>query len=168
MDTFKSSIDAGIRYRNPHGRIKTSASLGLSYIEKPQGMSSDSYLPRVYADARYQATAGYNVHWGSLLWAVTGKVVVDERPDPEKFNSEGLQAGTGFSYEFLQWAFSVNYIYSVIGIWRSEVEDMNAHTGIFSIRHRLNQNFDVWGSAGAVRAVEYEDYFLAGGLSLRF
>ena len=168
METFESSTDAGIRYRNPNGRFKTSASLGLSYIEKPNGMKSDDYLPRVYADARYQATLGYNVQFGSLLWAATFKATADENPDPDKFNTEGLQAGTGFSYEFMKWAASVNYIFSAVGIWREEAPNMNAHTGILSLRYKITKNFDIWGSGGAVRAVEYEDYFLALGLGVKF
>jgi hypothetical protein len=170
MDTFKSSLDAGIRYRDPDGRIKTSASLGFSYIEEPRGMSVDSFLPRVYADARYQATAGFNVHWGSLLWAITGKATVDEMPvlDASGVSSEGIQAGTGFSYEFLRWAFSVNYIYSVVGVWREETENMEAHTGIVSVRHRATKNLDLWGSVGAVTSINYDDFFLSAGVSVRF
>lgn len=164
--TYASSMDAGIRYRDQGGRIKTSVSIGGSYIEKPNGMRFDSFLPRVHADARYQFTAAINVNWGSFLWAATGKIAIDD--DPTGFNSEGVQLGTGLSYDFLKWSASLNYIFSNIGIFRDYAPNVSSHTGVFSLRHKITKNFSVWASAGGSFGNIYDDMFITTGIGVKF
>ncbi|MDR1027449.1 MAG: hypothetical protein LBL46_03480 [Rickettsiales bacterium] len=155
---YKSSNELGLRFRDPSGRTKSSVSLGFSYIERPDGMSSGSHLAPVVADARYQGTIGLNIQSGSLIWAATGKVIVDDNP---LVDQNGTQAGTGFSYEFLKWAASANYIYS--DIWTGP----DAHTGIFSVRYKANKFLNIWGSVGAVWQFRRDD-FVAGGFGIAF
>ncbi|MDR1071553.1 MAG: hypothetical protein LBL21_02855 [Rickettsiales bacterium] len=167
-DDFDGSTDIGIRYRHPQGRIKTSLSFGFSYIDRPHGMTGDAYLPPVFATAQYQGTTGFNLQWGSLVWAATGKVVVNDNPEPDSFKSDGLQAGTGLSYDFLSWSASAGYIFSYIGVWRGG-ENIAAHTGILSARYKIRRYFNIWGSGGIV-ALETRDpyYFLRLGAGVSF
>ncbi|MDR2268969.1 MAG: hypothetical protein LBD94_02185 [Rickettsiales bacterium] len=164
-DGFNNSTDIGIRYRNPNGRTKTSISLGFSYIERPLGMMADNYLPLTSARARYQATAGFNLQYGGLIWAITTKAVLDNHPI--KDISDGLQAGTGLSYDFLSWSASAGYIFSAIGIWR-DMRDTTAHTGIFSLRYKINKYIDIWKSTGLVDMEHATKFFIALGIGVKF
>ena len=155
---FKSSNDFGLRFRDPGGRTKSSVSLGFSYIEEPRGMIGDAYLPPVHAAARYIGTIGANIQSGSLVWAATGKVIVDKDPIAKQ---NGMQTGTGFSYDFLKLSLSANYIYS--DIWNAA----DAHTGIISLRYKTSRFLQIWGSAGAVWQSGRND-FLAGGVGIVF
>ena len=165
-DGFNKSTDIGIRYRNPYGRTKTSLSFGLSYIDRPFDMTGDAYLPPVFASARYQATTGFNLQYGSLVWAITAKAVVDNRP--VGFVSDGLQAGTGLSYDFLAFSASASYIFSSIGIWRPDDKNTSAHTGILSARYKATKYLNVWGSAGLTYFADKPNFFLSGGMGIRF
>jgi hypothetical protein len=163
---FDSSTDVGIRYRNPNGRTKTSLSLGFSYIANPRGMIGDNFLRPVYADARYQGTIGANIQWGSLIWAATFKAVVDD--DPAGFISDGIQAGTGLSYEFLSWSAGADYVFSDIGVWRAG-KNIAAHTGILSARYKITKYFSLTGSMGVVVAEGMDpDFFMAAGIGINF
>ncbi|MDR3208407.1 MAG: hypothetical protein LBT45_01000 [Rickettsiales bacterium] len=163
---FDSSFDAGVRYRDSGGRIKKSLSLGFSYIDKPRGMIGDAFLPPVFADARYQGTAGANIQWGGLIWAATFKAVVDD--NPTGFASDGLAAGTGVSYDFLSWSASASYIFSDVGVWRS-APDITAHTGVVSIRYKLTKHFHLSGSAGIVASDGIDDlFFISAGAGASF
>ena len=157
---FNSATDFGFRYKNPNGNIKTSFSFGFSYIDNLKNFISDEYLPPTYADSRYVATTGFNMQSGSLLWAITGKKIIDYKAVGIK--TDGWQAGTGFSYEFLSWATSVNYIFS-------DSADFLAHTIIGSLRYKITRNFNVWGSAGVVYLENFDDNrFVSFGLGVVF
>ncbi|MDR1826436.1 MAG: hypothetical protein LBQ49_01965 [Rickettsiales bacterium] len=164
---FNNSTDLGIRYRDIGGRWKSSVSLGLSYIEKPFGLTSDSHLPPVFADARYQGTLGVNIQVGSIVWAATGKIISDNGADPTQPRSDGIQGGTGFSYDILAWSFSLNYIFSQVGVWDAD-DDYFGHTVVASARYKIDKNFGVWGSGGTVQGSLVEDWFFAFGLGVRF
>ena len=162
-DGFNQSIEVGAKYKSLYGDTKTSISLGYGYTDKPRGMIGDWYLAPTFADYRQQATIGFNLQYGSLLWAITAKATYDT--NPIGLPTDGLQAGTGFSYDFLSWSASINYILSDVGLWQHD--DEIAHTGVFSLRKKITKNFNVWGSTGLVRN-DKTNYFVFGGLGVTF
>ncbi|MDR2769843.1 MAG: hypothetical protein LBB08_00150 [Rickettsiales bacterium] len=163
--SFKSSSDIGIRYRNHYGAIKTSFSIGGSYIEAPSGLIGDNFLAPTTARARYQGTFGFNWQSGSLVWAATLKAVVDDSPIGGA--TDGLQAGTGLSYDFLSASASANYIFSSVGTWGGG-GDM-AHTAVLSLRYKASRFFNIWTSGGVVAPSSGVRHFLtAAGLSASF
>jgi len=168
---FNNSTDIALRYRKPDGRIKSSVSAGFAYVEKPRGFDADIFLPKVTANARYQGTLAGNIQWGSLLWAVTTKVTVDDNPDlfAMGFRGDGLQVGTGASYDILSLSFSANYIYSNVGIFGKDAKMINNHTGMVSGRYKIDQFFSVWASGGSL----FSNYigtnpFFSAGVTARF
>jgi hypothetical protein len=165
-DGFNRSTDIGIRYRNPYGRTKTSVSFGFSYIDRPFDLTGDAYLPPTFARARYQATGGFNLQNGSLIWAITAKAIVDNHPIG--FASDGLQAGTGLSYDFLAFSASASYVFSNVGIWRPGDKNIAAHTGILSARYKITKYFNLWASAGATYFDDAPRFFLSGGIGTKF
>ena len=164
---FNSSTDFGARYRDLGGRWKTQISLGLSYIEKPFNMRADLWSPPVFADARHQGTVGLNVQFGSLIFGATAKAVVDKNAVENKPRSDGIQSGAGFSYDFLSWSASVNYIYSQIGTW-DDGDKPEGHIGVLSARYKIDKNFSVWVSGGTVQGTVARDAFAAGGVRVKF
>ena len=175
---FNNSTDVALRWRKPEGRYKGSISAGFSYVERPHDFIADAHMPPVFADARYQGTLAGNLQWGSFLWAITGKVIVDD--NPIGFRSDGLQVGTGLQYEFLSYAFSANYIYSNVGVFGTRVREeaggaftdagwMNSHTAMASARHRIDAFFSVWASGGVLFTDTIGNHpFVSAGVTARF
>ena len=171
---FNNSTDVALRFRQPEGRIKSSISAGFSYVERPMGFDADVFLPPVFADARYQGTLAGNVQWGSLLWAITTKVTLDQNPDLDcpacaAFRTDGIQIGTGASYDILSMSFSANYIFSNIGIFGDGAVMFNNHIGMMSARYKIDQFFSVWASGGSL----FSNYigtnpFFSAGVTARF
>jgi len=158
---FDFSSDVGLRYRDTGGSLKTSLSFGASYIDHPRGMIGDWFLPPLSADARYQATIGVNIQSGSLIWAATAKAMIDDGADVV---ADGQQLGTGISYEFLRWSFSIDYIFSNVGWHQSQI----AHTGILSAKYKFNSYFSMWGSVGAVAINDGLYGFTAASIGIAF
>jgi len=164
---FQTSTDAGLRYRNTGGRYKTQLSFGASWLKSPDGVQGDIYTPPVYADNRYQGTFGFNLQRGSLLWGLTLKGIYDE--NSRGAASDGIQAGTGLSYQFLRWAASANYIFSDVGVWRDDSH--YEHTGILSLRYKATKYLNVWSSAGVVWSPDENNrmnQFLVAGMGVSF
>jgi len=173
---FNNSTDVALRFRKPEGRIKSSVSAGFSYVERPMGFKADAFLPPVFATARYQGTLAGNVQWGSLLWAVTTKVTVDQNPDLAcdacaGFRTDGIQVGTGASYDVLSMSFSANYIFSNIGVFGHDTNVINNHTAMMSARYKIDQFFSVWATGGSLFSSDPIigiNPFFSAGVTARF
>lgn len=161
---FDSATDIGIRYRMPHGRTKYSVSIGAGYIDRPNNLSADSYAPNVTADSRYQLALGTNIQHRSWNFGITARGIYDNNPITAP--SDGLQGGIGASYDFLNWSGSLSYIFSAVGIWDNNPEHPNSyltHTGLASLRYKIDQYFSVFTSGGAViNAGDFSPFITAG------
>jgi len=100
-----------------------------------------------------------------MIWAATITAIYDD--EPVGLATDGLQAGTGLSYEFLSWSASANYIYSNVGIWRDDGRQFKAHTGILSLRYKITPHLNAWASGGGVHYWK-NDWFAAAGIGLAF
>lgn len=161
---FNSASDFGLKYKHSEGKTKLALSLGASFIDKPSGLAGDIYAPRVHADWRGQLSAGMNLQYNSWIWGLTAKATYDRNPLGAL--SDGLAFGTGVSYDLLNWSASVSYMLSDIGIFH-EGENYFAHTGILSLRYKINQFLNVWTSGGIIASVETSP-FISGGLMVKF
>ena len=161
---FNTATDIGIKYRRPYGKTKLAASFGASYIDEPRGLAADIYAPRVTADSRSQIAVGLNIQYNSWNWGLTARGIYDYNHIGSA--SDGLQAGTGLSYDFLRFSASVSYILSEVGVWHDS--SITTHTGIFSLRYKFDRHFDAWASGGLVSSAENSQPFVAGGLRARF
>ena len=167
-DNFNSATDVGLRFRQPHGKMKTSLALGASFIDAPEKMQVDFYAPRVTADFRAQATTGLNIQYNSWIWGLNARAIYDQ--DAVGAPSDGLRLGTGLSYDLLEYTASASYIFSDVGIWNRDLPDGHniAHTGVLSLRYKINENFDIWGSGGLTATVSDTSPFIAAGLRGKF
>lgn len=161
-DDYDYTIDAGLKIRHPRGKVKTAISFGASYMDNPHGFSTDVYAPAVTADWRGQLSAGINVQYNSLIWGTTARVIYDENPIGPI--SDGVVAGTGFSYDLLQYTVSLTYMFSDTGIWNRDVDDFQDHMLIGSFRYKYSQNVDSWISLG----ITSKTPFVSAGLRLTF
>jgi len=161
---FKYSSDFGLRFRSPHGKTKMAASFGTSFIDSPKGLVADLYAPSLTADSRNQISAGVNVQYRSWNWGLTARGIYDKNPVGPR--SDGLQTGTGISYEFLNYSASVSYMLSEVGVWHRE--SVTHHTGILSLRYKIDRYFSIWASGGMVKTPDKDQPFAAGGLHVRF
>ncbi len=143
---YDYGIDFGMKYRRPEGKTKTAFYWGASYIDSPDGYNADIYAPSVTADWRAQVAAGLNMQYNSWVWGLTARAIYDQ--NPIGVPSDGIFAGTGVSYDLLQYSISVSYLFSDTGIWQSDVDDFMAHTGIASFRYKYSEYFDIWMSLG--------------------
>ena len=161
-DDYDYAIDAGLKIRNPHGKTKTAYSLGASFMSHPDNYQSDTYSPHVWADWRAQVSGGINLQYNSRIWGVTARLIYDE--NPVGIASDGLAAGTGISYDVLNYTLSLSYIFSDTGVWQHDVADYTDHTVIGSFRYKYSENVDGWVSLGLTT----ETPFLAAGMRLTF
>lgn len=161
-DDYKYAIDAGLKIRQPQGKIKTAFSLGASFMDSPENYRTDSYTPLVNADWRAQISGGMNLQYNSWVWGVSARLIYDENPIGPI--SDGLAVGTGVSYDILNYSISLTYIFSDTGIWNRGVKDYMDHTAIASFRYKYSENIDGWTSVG----ITTETPFLAVGMRLVF
>ena len=161
-DDYKYAIDAGLKIRQPAGKVKTAYSFGASFMDSPDNYRTDSYTPHVTADWRAQVSGGMNLQYNSWIWGVSARLIYDENPVGPV--SDGLAVGTGLSYDILNYSLSLTYIFSDTGIWNRDVEDYMDHTAIASFRYKYSENIDGWMSLGMTT----ETPFLAVGMRLTF
>jgi len=128
-------------------------------------MAGDIYAPRVTADWRGQFSTGLNLQYNSWIWGLVAKVTYDQNPTGAL--SDGLAAGTGISYDLLNWSASVSYMFSEIGIFHDGMNYL-AHTGILSLRYKFNQYLNAWISGGFVDSEVQSTPFISGGLTVKF
>ncbi|MCL2748907.1 MAG: hypothetical protein FWE50_02415 [Alphaproteobacteria bacterium] len=162
---FDNAADFGLKYKFSEGKTKTALSLGASFIDRPDFMAGDIYAPRVTADWRGQFSTGLNLQYNSWIWGLVAKVTYDQNPTGAL--SDGLAAGTGISYDLLNWSASVSYMFSEIGIFHDGMNYL-AHTGILSLRYKFNQYLNAWISGGFVDSEVQSTPFISGGLTVKF
>ncbi len=145
-DDYDYAIDGALKLRQSDGKVKTAYALGASFMGRPDGYTSDSFTPAVYADWRAQISAGMNLQYNSWMWGLTGRLVYDE--NPVGITSDGLALGTAVSYDFLHYSVSLSYILSDTGVWNHDVDDYIDNTVVGSFRYKYSENVDLWMSAG--------------------
>ena len=161
-DDFDYTIDAGLKIRRSAGKVKRAFSFGASFMDNPHGFSTDVYAPAVTADFRTQFTAGMNIQYNSWVWGTTARIIYDQNPIGPI--SDGIVAGTGVSYDLLQYNVSLTYMFSDTGIWNRDVDDFMDHMLIGSFRYKYSQNVDGWISLG----ITSKTPFVAAGMRLTF
>lgn len=159
---YDYGIDAGMKLKYSEGKTKFALSFGASFIDSPDGYATDTFTPKITADWRAQAAVGLNVQYNSFVFAVTGRAIYDEKPI--SVATDGFVAGTGVSYDILNYTLSLSYLFSDTGIWHSEYENYQDNTVVGSFRYKYNGAVDVWTSVGMSRTKP----FVAAGLRLTF
>ncbi len=160
-DDYDFVVDAGLKIRRPRGKVKTAFALGASVMENPDHYRAEMYAPRVTADWRAQVSAGMNLHYNSWIWGVSARVIYDENPIGPQ--SDGIAAGTGVSYDLLNYSVSLSYLFTDTGIW-GDAPNYDDHTVIASFRYKYSQNVDGWISTG----LSTSQAFLSAGMRLTF
>lgn len=161
-DDYKFTLDAGMKIRRPSGKIKTAFSLGASYMDAPDNYNADPYAPRLTADWRAQVAAGVNIQYNSWVWGVNTRLIYDKNPVGTP--SDGIVAGTGVSYDILNYSISLSYVFSDTGIWDHDVDDYYDNTVIASFRYKYSENVQGWMSLGLTT----DKPFAAAGIRLVF
>lgn len=161
-DDYDFTIDGGLKIRKSDGKVKRAFSLGASFMDNPRGFSTDVYAPAVTADSRTQLTAGMNIQYNSWIWGTTARVIYDN--NPARPISDGIVAGTGVSYDLLQYSVSLTYMFSDTGIWNRDVDDFMDHMIIGSFRYKYSANVDGWMSLG----ITSKTPFVSAGMRLTF
>ncbi len=161
---FNDAFDFGIKYKKSGGKTKLALSLGSSFIEHPDNFIGDIYAMPVNADWRGQISAGLNLQYNSWNWGLNAKTTYDKKPMGTL--SDGISFGTGISYDLLGWSVSTSYMLSQIGTFHN-TEDYFAHTGIISLRYKIDQFWNVWASGGIVSSNKTSP-FISAGLMLKF
>ena len=159
---YDLGIDAGIKIKHSAAKTKYALSLGASFMNKPDDFSTDTFTPGVTADWRGQLYTGLNIQYNSWIFALTGRLVYDK--NPIGIATDGIVAGTGVSYDVLNYTLSLSYMFSDTGIWHNEDKPYDDHTVVASFRYKYSKFVDGWTSIGMSR----EEPFLAAGIRLTF
>ena len=161
-DDYDFAVDAGLKIRRPSGKLKSAFSFGASFMDNPDGFSTDVYSPSVTADWRAQLTAGMNFQYNSWLWGTTARVIYDENPIGPI--SDGIVVGTGVSYDVLKYSVSLTYMMSDTGIWNADVDNYVDNMVIGSFRYKYSEFVDGWISLGTSSKTP----FISAGLRITF
>ena len=168
-ENFNNSAEFGIRYRYPHGKVKFALAAGAGFTDAPRELYADLYTPRVTADSRSQGALAANIQYLGWQFGATLRGIYDRGAIGAP--SDGMQTGVGASYDFLNWSASGTYILSAIGIWDNNPDfqySVITHTGVFSLRYKIDQHFDIFASTGTVAQSSSIQPFVAAGLRGRF
>jgi hypothetical protein len=165
-DKYDYAYDIGIKFRDPNGKTKTALSLGASRVEKPRNFGDEIYLPRANADNRTQIAIGANLQYNSFVLGAFGRGIYDQNPIGQA--ADGIIAGIGGSYDFLKFSVSLSYIYSEIGLFHKEIEPIQTHTGVLSLRYKINKYFDGWTSNGVIYSDSSSSPFFSAGIRTTF
>jgi len=131
-------------------------------MDKPHNYNSVSYAPNINADWRAQGSIGYNLQYNSWIWGTSVLAIYDKNPVGAV--GDGISAGTGLSYDILNYSLSLSYMYSKTGIWHNDVAQYYDHTVIGSVRYKYTENLELWTSVGLTT----ETPFLSAALKLSF
>jgi len=152
-DDYDYAVDGALKIKQSGGKIKTAYSLAISYMDKPHGYEENSYSPSVYADWRGQVAFGLNLQYNSWIWGTSIRMIYDENPTYK--TADGLVAGTGLSYDLLQYNLSLTYLFSDTNVWNHHDKITNeklngdyVHTYLASFRYKYTQNTSVFMSVG--------------------
>ena len=165
-DDYDYAIDWAVKFKDSIGKIKTAYSIAISYMDKPNDFEENLYTPLVNADWRGQIATGFNLQYNSWIFGTSLRVIYDYRPTTQP--SDGLVAGTGVSYDFLQSSVSLSYLYSDTNLWNHDFQDTiangNTNTILASFRSKYSENTNMFMSTGTVN----DTPFFAVGLKSGF
>lgn len=166
---FDFAIDTAAKFKQPFGKLKAAYSVALSYMDKPNGYEDNSFTPPVNADWRGQAALGLNLQYNSFVFGLSSRLIYDENPTGK--TSDGLVAGTGISYDFLQSSASLNYLFSDTNLWKhndkitgNELSGEYTNTLIASFRYKYTEYTSIFMSGG----LAHETPFFAVGIRSGF
>lgn len=152
-DEYKYAIDGAIKFKQPHGKLKSAYYLAASFMNEPENYSENSFTPNVTADWRGQISAGVNLQYNSFIWGTSLRLIYDEKPIAK--TSDGIIAGTGVSYDLLNSSISLSYLFSDTNLWKHRDEITNAKMGgdytntiLASFRYKYSQDTAVFMSGG--------------------
>ena len=168
-DEYDYAVDFAVKLKSPLGKLKSAYSLALSYMEKPDNYSENSFSPNVTADWRGQVALGLNLQYNSFIWGTSVRMIYDENPVYK--TADGLVAGSGISYDLLQYSLSFTYLFSDTNIWKHHDEFGNrliggdyVHTYLASFRYKYSEQTHLFMSGGLADATP----FFAVGLRTGF
>ena len=167
-DDYNYAVDMAVKIKQPAGKLKAAYSLALSYMNKPENYSENSFTPTVTADWRGQVALGLNLQYNSWIWGLSARMIYDE--NPLNIPADGFVAGTGLSYDLLQYSISLNYIYSDTTVWKHESNNMTReyndyiHTLLASFRYKYSETAHLFMSGGTADTKP----FFAVGLKVGF
>lgn len=161
-DDYDFAIDAGIKIRQPNGKLKTAVSLGASFMDKPEGYHTVDYIPSLTASWRAQVSGGINVQYNSWIFGTSARAIYDEHPIGRR--TDGIDVGTGISYDILKCSMSLTYMFSGTGIWDSNVKNYFDNTIFASFRYKYSEYIDGWLSGGLTS----NSPFISAGIRLTF
>ena len=152
-DNYNYAVDFAVKLKQPTGKLKTAYSLALSYMNKPENYTENSYSPTTTADWRTQIALGINIQYNSFIWGTSTRIIYDHNPIHK--SADGFIAGTGVSHDFLQSSVSVTYLFSDTHVWNHK--DFNGHrlddgdyihTALASFRYKYTEQTNLFMSAG--------------------
>ena len=152
-DDYNYAVDFAIKLKQPNGKLKSAYSLALSYMDKPENYSENTFSPSTTADWRAQVALGINLQYNSFVWGTSARMIYDHNPIYK--SADGFIAGTGVSYDFLQSSVSLSYLFSDTNVWNHK--DFNGvklddgdyiHTAIASFRYKYSEETSLFMSAG--------------------
>lgn len=167
-DDYNYAIDMAIKFKQPHGKLKAAYSFALSYMNKPEKYTENSFTPTVTADWRGQVALGINLQYNSWIWGTSARMIYDH--NPINIPSDGFVAGTGVSYDLLQYSVSLNYLYSDTTVWKHSANKTTreyndyVHTVLASFRYKYSENAHLFMSGG----ITADRPFFAVGLKAGF
>ncbi|HNY25212.1 MAG TPA: hypothetical protein PKJ33_01530 [Alphaproteobacteria bacterium] len=158
---YNYATDVGVKYRDPNGKTKNAFSMGASFIDSPENFQTEVFAPSVTADWRAQISTGFNLQYNSWIWGISLRGIYDR--NPIGVPGDGLIAGTGISYDLLNYTVSASYILSDTGIW-NDAPNYISNTGVLSFRYKYSEDVDGWISTGLSAGLP----FMSGGIRMKF
>lgn len=152
-DDYNYAIDGALKIKQPHGKLKSAYYVAVSYIDKPEKYSENSFSPETTADWRGQIATGVNLQYNSFIWGTSARIIYDENPIAK--TADGFIAGTGISYDLLQSSVSLTYLFSDTHLWnhrdkitRKQMDGDYFHTILASFRYKYTEHTSVFVSGG--------------------
>ena len=152
-DDYNYAIDGAFKIKQPYGKLKSAYYVAVSYIDKPEKYSENSFSPKVTADWRGQIALGINLQYNSFIWGTSARIIYDEHPIIK--TADGFVAGTGVSYDLLQSSVSLNYLFSNTNLWnhhndltKEKLDGDYIHTLLASFRYKYTEHTSVFISGG--------------------
>ncbi len=161
-DSYDYEVDAGLKLKYSEAKTKYAFSFGASFMSHPDDFSTDTFSPNVSADWRGQIYSGLNIQYNSFVFGLTGRLIYDE--NPIGIATDGIVAGTGVSYDILNYTISATYMFSETGIWHDADKNYIDHTALASFRYKYSKYIDGWMSVGMSR----KEPFVAAGIRASF
>jgi len=165
-DNYDYGLDIAYKYKQSSGKLKTAYSLGLSVMNKPNNYEENSFTPALTADWRNQISAGINLQYNSWIFGITSRLIYDKNPITTP--TDGIVAGTGVSYDFLNSSLSLSYLLSDTSIWKHDNHNNNTNTRtntiLTSFRYKYTNYLSMFVSGGIADVSP----FISAGLKAEF